>query len=619
MRVWLALALVGCSFHSNSGSNNDAAAVAVDAPPMFDDAGHELRKIIFDTAASWNDVGAEMFDTSVDPWGSITQAGFAYGGLIAHGSTMKLWDPADLDADLTWEPAVSGATPVGVGLWPGKNINNGDNLGQFGITNAGGTFSMWVEGEIQLAAGSNALAFAAGEIGFLDIAPPHTHDFTQVATSRGGGVTAATYTAAAAGWYPFRIGLTHTANNYTLQLQIANRGILRTDIRTRGDQVRGLMRTVFDHQMIGTGAVATVAQVDENDAINTNFAALPPGAPGNDNWSARWAGQVYVMLPGAFQFQATSDDGNAMSIAGSNVTADHWDYGDGHAGSQTKVTATLDPGWRDIVLDYNQVNSDKNMSLIVASGPELAGGTWPKARLRSVEPRGNRLVTAANLTDATIHDNSTSMGGVSMVTLAGYTNEAPTQLDMLVPVNDSHNDQLKFVVTNPAGATMTVNPTNNPGNGDQVFHFTVTSQALLGTTVSGNWTMTVTDTSSSGGGGDSTLEGFYVTMHTQNGLDQIAPQGVWRWTGDLTTSVASIDDIDWAERVPSGGTAAMVQIRSCDMDKCADNPPWSDALVRHMAPAIAMKRYLQIQVTLISDGTSESEVDSLTLAYRRNL
>ena len=618
MRVWWALALVGCSFHSNSGANNDAAVgVPVDAPPMFDDAGHELRKIIFDTATSWNDVGAEMFDTSVDPWGSITQAGFAYGGIITHGSTMKLWDPADLDADLTWEPAVSAATPVGVGLWSGTTINNGDSLGQFGITNAGATFSMWVEGEIQLADGTNALGFAAGEIGFLEIAPPHTHDFTQVATSRNGGVTAATYTAVGAGWYPFRIGVTHTANNYTLQLQVANRSILRTDVRTRGDQVRGLMRTVFDHQVIGSG-VATVAQVDENDAINTDFATLPAGAPGNDNWSARWAGQVYIVVPGSFQLQATSDDGNAMSVAGSTVKSDHWDYGDGHAGSQTSVTATLDQGWRDIVLDYNQVNSAKSMSLTVAAGPELAGLTIPKARLRSVEPRGNRLVTTANLTDYTIHDNSSS-GGVSMVTLAAFPTEAPTQLDMLVHVNDSHNDQLKFVVTNPAGATMTVNPTNSPGNGDQVFHFTVTSQTFLGTTVAGNWTMTVTDTSGSGGGGDSTLLGFYVTMHTQNGLEQIAPQGVWRWTGDLTTSVASIDDIDWTERVPSNGTPAMIQIRACDMDKCADNPPWSDALVRHVAPAIAMKRYLQIQVTMTSDGTSESEVESLTLAFRRNL
>ena len=616
MRVWWALALLGCSFHSNSGATGDAAGVAVDAPPMFDDAGHELRKIIFDTAASWNDVGAELFDTSVDPWGSITQAGYAYGGIIAHGSTMKLWDPADLDADLTWEPAVSAATSVGVGLWPGKDINNGDNLGGFGIANAGGTFSMWLEGEIQLADGANALAFAAGEIGFLDIAPPHTHDFTQVATSRNGSTTAATYTAAGAGWYPFRIGFTHTANSYALKLQIANRGLVRTDIRTRGDQVPGLMRTVFDHQMIGSQT--TVAQVDENDAINTTFAALPPGAPGNDNWSARWAGQVYIMIPGSFQLQATSDDGNAMSVAGSTVKADHWDYGDGHAGSQTTVTAALDQGWRDIVLDFNQVNGPKSMALMVASGPELAGMNLPKARLRSVEPRGNRLVTAADLSMHTIRDNSTT-GGVSMVTLVADPTEVPNQLDMLVHANDPHSNQLKFVVTNPAGVTMTINPTNNPGDNDQIFHFTVTSQTFLGATVAGTWTMTVTDTSGAQGGGDSQLLGFYVTMHTQTGLDQIAPQAMWRWTGDLTTSVASIDDIDWTERVPTAGTAAMVQIRSCDMARCADNPPWSDPLTRHVAPEIAMKRYLQIQVTMTSDGTSESEVDSLTLAYRRNL
>jgi hypothetical protein len=175
------------------------------------------------------------------------------------------------------------------------------------------------------------------------------------------------------------------------------------------------------------------------------------------------------------------------------------------------------------------------------------------------------------------------------------------------------------VLTNPGGASMTLNPTNNPGNGDQIFHFTITDPTFLGNAVAGNWTMIVTDTSSSGGSGDSQLLGFFVTMHTQVGLEQIALQSVWRWTGDLTTSVASIDDIDWSERVPTGGTAAMVQIRSCDMDKCADNPPWSDPLVRHKAPAIAMKRFLQMQITMTSDGTSESEVESLTLAYRRNL
>jgi subtilisin-like proprotein convertase family protein len=616
--VVLLVGAAACHYSEPAGPAD--AAIPVDAPPMFDDAGHEIRTIIFDSAANWNDVGADMVDVSVDPWGSLTEAGYFYGGMVAHGTQNTLWTPIDDDNKLVWTPTTT-ANVSGIGLWDGVDIPDGGEVGHFGV--GGIAFSVWLEGEVFLAAGANQVKLDANGVAFVEIAPPHTHAYQRVAISRLSGSQTGTFNADAAGYYPIRIGWSK-AVNYGLSLQIgvgSPRALKRSDLRTRGDQVRGILRTVFDNQLLGDDHA--IPQVDTNNATNTSFNAPPPGAPSDNlSWSARYAGQFYVAQAGSYNFHADTDDGNVLMVAGQSATPNHWGYNSGTGGARSDVRVDLQPGWTDLALDYNQVGSVRRVQLSITDGPELAGQNLPIARLRPVEPRTDRITANADKGSHTIQDNSTGNPGVATATTDGLANETITRVDVLVHVNTPRLDNLVFDLKNTSGVKQTLqNHGGGSAAGDQWLFFSLSGaqyQAFLTTAVAGTWTMTVTD-NVNGGGGSSTLLGFFVTVHTTGGNDQIAPSGTWIWTGDLTTSLFRVDDIRWTERVPEGATPAEIRMRTCAMEGCADNPPWSGPIAQHVATNLESLRYLQIKVVMTSDGTRDTELQSLIIDYRRNL
>src|SRR5204863_9051810 len=101
--------------------------------------------------------------------------------------------------------------------------------------------------------------------------------------------------------------------------------IRRSELRARGDQARGLLRTVFDNQLHGDDHA--IRQVDQNNAINTTFNSPPPGAPGsNDSWSPRYAGQLYIAQPGSYTFHADTDAGNVLMFGGETPSPNHGGY-----------------------------------------------------------------------------------------------------------------------------------------------------------------------------------------------------------------------------------------------------------------------------------------------------
>jgi hypothetical protein len=117
MRGWLVLCLVGCSFHTHApgGDDDDAPAVGV--------------AWTLDTAEDFAGSGYQAQAVTIEPAGMLTQAAYAYGGLLLHGvHGMELW----VDPPLDWN-LVSTVTPGGAALWTGDDFDTSQDLANVGI------------------------------------------------------------------------------------------------------------------------------------------------------------------------------------------------------------------------------------------------------------------------------------------------------------------------------------------------------------------------------------------------------------------------------------------------------------------------------------------------------
>ena len=58
-----------------------------------------------------------------------------------------------------------------------------------------------------------------------------------------------------------------------------------------------------------------------------------------------------------------------------------------------------------------------------------------------------------------------------------------------------------------------------------------------------------------------------------------------------------------------------MRMRTCAMADCSDGV-WSEPLTSGAAPTLTPHRFLQLQLEMTSNGTSEPEVDQIDVQYR---
>jgi hypothetical protein len=616
---YLLLLAAGCGFKSSAG-NADAALPVPDGgvPGMWS----------LDSAAEFGAAGHVVKDMTVEARGSLTPNAYTYGGLVAHGlQGTKLWMQTDMD----WTH-VATVTASGAGLWRGEALSQTSALAYLGITN-NNIMTVWFEGEVWLDATSNEIFGLDGnDVAFIELAPPGTTTYTRV-MKNGPPVAVAT---PVTGWYPIRIGFADGDNSSSFNFTHSDSGSTtipwtRDRLRARTSELHGVLRTVFARQILGGGQGQTppVAHFDESALLpQSTFNTALQGA-GTDDWSARYFGQVYVTQPGTYALRSISDDGHRARL-GPGRGEKNWRRDDG-VGSQdaiTTVPAMLAAGWNDVTVDYNEVAGQQNLRVQI-QGPDFVSFVdVPRDQLRPVEPADDRLAFGGDDAIQQVTDNGGAGNpGTATMTVAGYTGETVTSIDLTYQIDSPHWDQIKVDLETPTtsttvGTRLTIRDKDRGlGDGDRVAQLTISSLGpaglggLLGGAANGVWNLHVYDVIQNGG--PSSLKSAKLTLHTTGGPDKVARTASWTsQVLDAQTNVIAIDSVTWADR-SQVGTGLEVRVGTCQQADCSD-VTWSGPVKKATAFAVGPARYLQLRVDMTSMGTLEPELQSLSVMYRRD-
>jgi hypothetical protein len=607
----VAFALSGCSLSQNLGGG--------DAKPVFDDSGREIRQWSFDSAAEFGAAGSQTESMTIDPRGSLTPHGYLYGALVARGvQGVKLWSNADAD----WSKLAT-VTPLATGLWQGDDLAVDRDLVWVGITNTAMT-SVWMEGEIWFNAGEN-WRITGNDTAFMYVSLDGK-TFEKVVHN-----SMAIVQVPAAGWYPVRIGWADGDDSGDLTLQVdptgggSFGGVGRSRLRAVTSGLRGTARNVYYREIHGGGRPGELpVQTIQQTALHPPTQFNPPlhgsvtTATNPFDWSVRWTGQLYVTTSGMYTVRVQSNDGSRAIVGGATFAQGFARDDDG----AVTVTATtpLVAGWNDLVVDFNHVDGTPAFDVsITAAPPEeaaLVGMPLPLDRLRPVEPRADRLITRSNATPILVLDNQGSSFAALTTRIDAHPGETITSVAITARVTTLAVDQLVYRLTIPGGTPQAVTMTEVPdGNGGNSAIAQGVFTIGAGMPAAGIWAFGIADASSANPDADSTFEELHVTVHTANGPAQVATASTW--TSPIVenaTAVSVIDMVNWTERVPAGASVEL-RMRTCAMADCIDGQ-WSEPIAKTTAPALPANRYIQMQVTMTSDGTHEPEVDAIMVQYR---
>lgn len=599
-------ASVGCSFQPGAPSRPPDGALpdgTITSAIWTVDTAEELAQ------------GASLVDIGIEPWGALTPAAYLAGTVSAR-ATDAVWTITQPAAELMWS-ALDGSTFRSHVLLGAGDLGALGNYERFAV-DPFAPFSLAIEGEVYLQIlGDHSFELVADDVGFLEIAAPGTTTYQRVVTAYYPDPVTGTFTVAAPGWYPFRIGFAQGLGLVGLGLRHAAPGqaleaIARRRLRARADGLRGLVRRVFDEQLLAT--TRDFATIDARDFLTANFDTEPvPGLP-SDHASVRWNGQVYVTHPGDYTFDLRSDDGHRFAISATSFPQE-WGRDLSNGNVAQLPTVALEAGWNVLSLDHNEVTGGSFMNVRVATSPDpsLADTVIPADRLRPVERV--RTVVRYNGTDRNIADDNPAQPTVTTFGLDGFGGERLQVLDLTVQVQSEHLDQLRFDLVAPSG---TVHPVPSPiaGSGPRYFHVARSTPELQAEEVDGTWQLRIWDNDNSGGDSNARVLAVYATLRLAGGHDVIAREAVWTSpVRDLGAPLVDVPRVAWTARAANPANVE-VELRACPTDTC-DGVAWS-APVANDAPAAVTpgERYLQARVRLRSNGARESELDALAIEYR---
>src|SRR6185503_887367 len=536
----------------------------------------------FDRAEEFAAPGHAVSSMTIEPRGSRTPDAYTYGGLAVHSLLdSKLW----MHGAVSWA-ALDPKLAVGAGLWRGEPITIGAGLEYLGVTGKPMKLTLWFEGELWLEAGSNEQFDLKGnDVAFIDMAPPGSASYAPLAES---GDLPIRVDVPTTGWYPIRVGFADGDGSGGFSFTHTDSGgamiaWTRARMRTRASALDGTLRTVFGRQILGGGvgpAQLPVSIIDGVDLLKeADFDTDPPG-PGTNDWSARYAGQLYASAPGDYTLRITSDDGNRGRL-GPATQQMVWqrDFGVGVNRAVTLVEATLAAGWNDVAVDYNEVGGVRALR-VELEGPSSDFAAVPRASLRPVESADDRLATGGDEMDREVlNDGGADKPATAPVTFAGYSGETVNAIDVTYEIDSEHWDQIRIDLEAPASEAgpelrRIIRDHVAATGGSHIFQRTISaatadpSKELLGRASNGAWRLHVYDDVN--GGNHTTLSSAKITLHTSGGPERIARTASWTSPVlDAATAVRAIDRVVWDARVPEGASIA-VRVGTCRQADCGD-------------------------------------------------
>jgi subtilisin-like proprotein convertase family protein len=588
--------------------------------------------VSFNAADDFAAPGHTVSAMTIEARGSLTPDAYTYGGLAVRSlRDTKLW----MHGAVSWA-ALDPVMPAGAGLWRGEPITIGSGLEYLGVMGKPREVTLWFEGEVWLEAGvRQQFELHGDDVAFIDLARPGSASYTALSENRAEPFDVAV---PVTGWYPIRVGFADgDASGGFSFLHADGDGPAiawtRDRMRTRASALQGTLRTVFGRQLLGGGAGQSrlpVSILDDGDLLEANDFDADPPVVGMDDWSARYAGQLYAPEPGKYALRITSDDGNRGRL-GSAIAQMAWQRGIG-VGVNPAVTtfeATLAAGWNDISVDYNEVGGASELEIALQGPGDASFVAVPRARLRPVEPADDRIATGSDDTEREVDDNGGPAGAATAtVAFAGGPGETVTAIDVTYEVDSMHWSQIQIDLEAPAtvdgpGARGTIREHSSDFGGNEIFQRTISQatpvdslKALLGGRAGGAWKLHVYD-DVNGMGNRTRFKSAKITLHTAGGLERIARAASWTSKVlDTGTSVRAIDGATWDARLPDGASLE-VRVATCRQPDCSD-AAWSQPVEMATPLDAPAGRYLQLRVDMTSDGVLEPELRSLVIQYRRD-
>lgn len=473
-----------------------------------------------------------------------------------------------------------------------------------------------LEGQVFLDANTWKLELRADDLGFVDIAEPGTSAYRRLMVAAlSTGVSAATYEAKVAGWYPVRLAMT----NRTMAGSVSLRGAVGVGVpgnfdssRLRAavpEEAQGLAMDSFDSPALMHFRSSKVA----GGIRDLDFGTAPPPDSGISTataYSVRWSGQFLVdsNLDG---FTVTTEGGGHRLWIDGALQADR--LGATTAVS-TLVALGLTPGWHDLVLDLDKrVSGATALRIDALSGSQNA---FDADHLRPVIGPSQRWLSARNTTtvDTAIPDPTATPATLSRT--LGFPNIAGTVNAVTVEYAVEHTAlaELQLSARSPtinrtlaAAGTLT-------GSGFTRLRYALNPQTFV-VNPGSTWVLTVADTVTTAGTGD--LREVAVSVgytDTSNASLPFAP--VTTYTSapyDLREEIVAFGKITWDLRDSTGVTAVVSLRAGASEEECraAEWHPVNEEGITSAPPG----RFVQYRVAMTTNGRISAALDKFSLLY----
>jgi hypothetical protein len=327
-----------------------------------------------------------------------------------------------------------------------------------------------------------------------------------------------------------------------------------------------------------------------------------------EDFSVRWAGQLYIATAGSYTFRLVTDDGQRLAIDGAMLQS-LWD-------STTHDTTTsplaLSEGWHDFVVAQTEHQGGASARLTVASGPDLAGLALPLDRTRPVAGRAFRYDTGVDRTDRAIPDPGTVE---SAVAFSAPSNAVVTGIDVSYTFNHAYWGDLVVTLIAPGGGQAVLrDQAGGSSSGTNTDRFYTT--AVNGVSVNGAWRLRAEDAASLDSG---SLLDFQLTVHYAGGEPPIPLVATYDGpVMNLGASVLAYDLVTWGERRPAG-TGVQLRLRSGASEAACLGGAWSAPLTNPAGsvPSLPVGPFVQYRIELSSSGDAAAALDWVQLDYTR--
>lgn len=473
-----------------------------------------------------------------------------------------------------------------------------------------------LEGQIFLDANTWKLELRADDIGFVDIAEPGTATYRRLMVAAfNTGVSAATYEAKVAGWYPVRMAMT----NRNMAGNISLRGATGVGVPGNFDSSRmraavpekaqGLVMDSFDSPALMHFRSSKVA----GEIRTLDFGTTPPPDSGISTataYSVRWSGQFLVEdnLDG---FTITTEGGGHRVWIDGALQADRLAS---PSATSTLVALGLTPGWHDIVLDLDKrVSGSTSLRINALTGSQNA---FDADHLRPVLGPSQRWLSARNTTtvDTAIPDPTAVPATLSRT--LGFPNIAGTVNAVTVEYAVEHAALAELALS---ARSPTINRTlaaagTLTGMGFNRVRYSLNPRDFA--VVPGStWVLTVADTVAMAGTGDLREVAVSVAYtDTSNASLPFAP--VTTYTSpprDLREEIVAFGKVTWELRETTGVTAVISLRAGATEEEClaAEWHPVDEDGNTSALPG----RFVQYRVAMTTNGRISAALDSFLLLY----